>query len=276
VQATPTPAGRDPYDALPSPLAKDEADRARFLGLEVDRLDMEATLARCERLIESGGPAQHVVVNAAKLVAMRRDGRLGDIVRRCAVVNADGQPIVWASRLLGDPLPERVTGCDLMERLLGRAEERGWRVYFLGAREDVLACALDRLRERFPHLIVCGSHHGYFDEAQEGDAICADIGDARPHLLFVAISSPKKEYWLAEHLTELDVPFGMGVGGSIDVVAGLVRRAPRWMQAAGLEWLFRLVQEPRRLARRYLISNAAFLILLTGELIRCRVARRPA
>jgi N-acetylglucosaminyldiphosphoundecaprenol N-acetyl-beta-D-mannosaminyltransferase len=252
------------------------ADRARFLGLEIDRLDMEATLDHCERLIESGGPAQHVVVNVAKLVAMRRDGRLGEIVRRCALVNADGQPIVWASRLLGDPLPERVTGCDLMERLLERAEERGWRVYFLGAREDVLARALDRLRERFPRLIVCGSHHGYFDEETEGDAICADIGDARPHLLFVAISSPKKEYWLAEHLPELDVPFGMGVGGSIDVVAGLTRRAPLWMQRAGLEWLFRLAQEPRRLARRYVVSNAAFVVLLTRAVVRQRIARRPA
>jgi N-acetylglucosaminyldiphosphoundecaprenol N-acetyl-beta-D-mannosaminyltransferase len=251
-------------------------DRARFLGLEIDRLDMDATLERCERLIESGGPAQHVVVNVAKLVAMRRDGRLGEIVRRCALVNADGQPIVWASRLLGDPLPERVTGCDLMERLLERAEERGWRVYFLGAREDVLARALDRLRERFPRLIVSGSHHGYFDEETEGDAICADISDARPHLLFVAISSPKKEYWLAEHLPELDVPFGMGVGGSIDVVAGLTRRAPLWMQHAGLEWLFRLAQEPRRLARRYVVSNAAFVVLLTRAVVRQRIARRPA
>jgi N-acetylglucosaminyldiphosphoundecaprenol N-acetyl-beta-D-mannosaminyltransferase len=252
------------------------ADRARFLGLEIDRLDMEATLARCEHLIESRGSAQHVVVNVAKLVAMQRDGRLHEIVQRCALVNADGQPIVWASRLLGDPLPERVTGCDLMERLLERAEERGWRVYFLGARADVLARAVARLRERYPRLIVCGSHHGYFDEETEGEAVCRDISDARPHLLFVAISSPKKEYWLAEHLPELDVPFGMGVGGSIDVAAGLVRRAPRWMQRAGLEWLFRLVQEPRRLARRYLVSNAAFVVLLTRAVVRQRIVRRAA
>ena len=250
------------------------ADRARFLGLEIDRLDMDSTLARCERLIESGGSAQHVVVNVAKLVAMRRDGRLGEIVQQCALVNADGQPIVWASRLLGDPRPERVTGSDLMERLLVRAEERGWRVYFLGAREEVLARAIERLRERFPRLIVCGSHHGYFDEETQGDAVCRDICDARPHLLFVAISSPKKEYWLAEHLPDLDVPFGMGVGGSIDVVAGLVRRAPCWMQRAGLEWLFRLVQEPRRMARRYFVSNTAFMLILARAVVRERLVRR--
>jgi N-acetylglucosaminyldiphosphoundecaprenol N-acetyl-beta-D-mannosaminyltransferase len=149
-------------------------------------------------------------------------------------------------------------------------------VYFLGARADVLARAVARLRERYPRLIVCGSHHGYFDEETEGEAVCRDISDARPHLLFVAISSPKKEYWLAEHLPELDVPFGMGVGGSIDVAAGLVRRAPRWMQRAGLEWLFRLVQEPRRLARRYLVSNAAFVVLLTRAVVRQRIVRRAA
>lgn len=251
------------------------ADRAVFLGCEIDRLDMESTLARCEELIASGGPAQHVVINVAKLVAMRRDGRLREIVERCALVNADGQPIVWASRLFGDPLPERVTGCDLMENLLERAQERGWRVYVLGARPAVLARALMRLRERYPRLILCGSHHGYFDEETEGNAICADIRRARPDILFVAISSPAKEYWLAAHLPELGVPFGMGVGGSIDVVAGLTRRAPRWAQQAGLEWLFRMLQEPRRLARRYLVTNTAFVVLLATELVRAR-ARKAA
>jgi N-acetylglucosaminyldiphosphoundecaprenol N-acetyl-beta-D-mannosaminyltransferase len=235
---------------------------------------MEATLARCQELIEAGGqPAQHVVINVAKLVAMRRDGRLRSVIERCALINADGQPIVWASRLFRDPVPERVTGCDLMERLLEVSEQRGYRVYLLGSRQSVLESATARLRERYPHLILCGSHHGYFADDENG-AVCEDIRSSRPDILFVAISSPKKELWLAENLNALDVPFGMGVGGSIDVVAGFTRRAPAWIQRAGLEWLFRLVQEPRRLARRYFISNTAFLLLLTRELLRVRVLRR--
>jgi N-acetylglucosaminyldiphosphoundecaprenol N-acetyl-beta-D-mannosaminyltransferase len=249
-------------------------DRASFLGCEIDRLDMESTLDRCEELIEVGGSAQHVVINVAKLVAMRQDGRLREIIERCALINADGQPIVWASRLFHDPLPERVTGCDLMERLLERAETKGWRVYLLGARNDVLGRAVERLRSRYPRLIVCGSHHGYFDQQAEGAAVVEDIRAACPHILFVAFSSPKKEYWLAEHLAATGVPFGMGVGGSIDVIAGFTRRAPMWMQRAGLEWLFRLVQEPRRLARRYLVTNTAFVLLLAGALIRERATRK--
>jgi N-acetylglucosaminyldiphosphoundecaprenol N-acetyl-beta-D-mannosaminyltransferase len=250
--------------------------RARFLGCEIDRLGMDETLARCQELIESrDGPSQHVVINVAKLVAMRRDGRLRAVIERCALVNADGQPIVWASRLFRDPVPERVTGCDLMERLLELSEQRGYRVYLLGSRQSVLELAIERLRARYPHLLLCGSHHGYFDE-QGSRAVCEDIRQSRPDILFVAISSPKKEYWLAENLAALDVPFGMGVGGSIDVVAGFTRRAPTWLQRAGLEWLFRLVQEPRRLARRYVVSNTTFVLLLARELLRVRVLRKAA
>lgn len=249
--------------------------RATVLGCAIDRLDLEETVRRCAQLVESGGPAQHVVVNAAKLVLLRRDPGLRAIVERCALVNADGQPIVWASRLLGDPLPERVTGIDLMERLLALAEERGYRVFVLGARAEVLERAVARLRERHPRLELCGYRDGYFrDEASA--LVCAEIRAARPHILLVAMPSPRKEQWLARHLSELRVPFAMGVGGAVDVVAGMTRRAPGWMQRAGLEWLFRLLQEPRRLARRYLAANTRFLLLLAGELLRVRLARREA
>jgi N-acetylglucosaminyldiphosphoundecaprenol N-acetyl-beta-D-mannosaminyltransferase len=243
--------------------------RADVLGCPVDRLTADETLAAIEEVVETGGFAQHVCVNAAKLVALRRDRRLREIVEGCELVSADGMAIVWASRLLGDPLPERVNGTDLMLRLLGVAERRGWSVYVLGAKPDVLERALARIRAAHPGLRIAGARDGYFAD-EESAAVAEAVREAAPDLLFVAMSSPGKEVWLAGHGRGLGVPLVMGVGGSIDIVAGVTRRAPRWMQAAGLEWLFRLAQEPRRLGRRYLVTNAQFLGLLGRELLRRR------
>ena len=239
--------------------------KATILGCAIDRLDMEGTLRRCEEIVEARQGVQHMAVNVAKIVTLRDNPRLREIVAASELVNADGQPLVWASRLLGDPLPERVAGIDLMHRLFELAERKGYRVYVLGAREHVLERALDVLRTRHPRLEVAGSHHGYFSDADSG-RIAGLVRDARPDILFVAMSSPRKEYWLAEHRDELGVPLMMGVGGAIDILAGDVRRAPEWMQRTGLEWFFRLAQEPRRMWRRYLVTNTRFALLLAREL----------
>jgi N-acetylglucosaminyldiphosphoundecaprenol N-acetyl-beta-D-mannosaminyltransferase len=244
--------------------------RATVLGCEIDALDMEQTLYRCEELIQTRGFAQHVAINAAKLVAMRDDADLRAIVAACELVNADGQAIVWASRILGDPLPERVAGVDLMERLFERSAAKGYRVYILGARAEVLEQAVARFRERYPALVLAGYRDGYFSD-DESAAVAEEVRSARPDILFVAISSPRKEYWLGRYGRDLGVPFVMGVGGSIDVAAGLTRRAPAALQRLGLEWLFRLLQEPRRLIRRYAETNARFLLLVAHELWRRRV-----
>jgi N-acetylglucosaminyldiphosphoundecaprenol N-acetyl-beta-D-mannosaminyltransferase len=244
-------------------------DRAVVLGCPVDRLTFEETVAEAERVVAERGFAQHVCVNEAKLVSLRRDPRLQEVVAACELVSPDGVPVVWASRLLGDPLPERVNGTDLMERLLADAEERGWSVYVLGAERDVLEQAMARLRERHPRLRIAGYRDGWFADT-EAAAVADEVRAAAPDLLFVAISSPRKELWLAEHGRDLGVPFVMGVGGSVDIVAGVTRRAPRWMQRSGLEWLFRLAQEPRRLGRRYVVTNTQFLALVGRELIRKR------
>jgi N-acetylglucosaminyldiphosphoundecaprenol N-acetyl-beta-D-mannosaminyltransferase len=259
-------------DAVVLPRAVPARDRAGVLGCDIDRLDMDETVRRCAEIVESGGPVQHVAVNVAKVVALRDDPRLKEIVESCELVSVDGQPLVWASRLLGDPLPERVAGIDLMFRLLELAQERGYRVFILGAKEDVLATAVARLEERYPGLVVAGSHHGYFSD-DESPEICSLVREAKPHILLVAMSSPRKEYWLADHAAELGVPFSMGVGGSIDVVAGLTKRAPAWMQRTGLEWFYRFAQEPRRLGPRYLRTNLRFAGLLARELASGR--RRP-
>ena len=202
-----------------------------------------------------------MAINAAKLVAMQDDPKLCEIIDGCGLVNADGQSVVWASRLLGDPLPERVAGIDLMDALLALAEGRGYRVYFLGARAEVLERAVERLQERYPGLHVAGARDGYFNDDEAAD-VCDAIRASRPDVLFVAMSSPRKEYFLGEFGPNLGVPFVMGVGGSIDVIAGLTRRAPAAWQRLGLEWLYRLLQEPRRMFRRYAVTNTRFIALV--------------
>jgi N-acetylglucosaminyldiphosphoundecaprenol N-acetyl-beta-D-mannosaminyltransferase len=226
---------------------------------------------RCEAYVSTRAGAQHMAVNAAKLVAMRRDEALRRLVNGCDLVTADGQAVVWASWLLGDPLPTRVAGIDLMLELVVLAERHGYRVYFLGAQAEVLDRAIARLRVLYPRLVFAGHRDGYFSDAEE-PSVAAEIRAARPDLLFVAMSTPRKEYFLGRWRTELDVPFSMGVGGAVDVVAGVTKRAPRPLQRLGLEWAFRLAQEPRRLFRRYLVTNSAFVALTLRDV--GRAARR--
>ena len=255
--------------------ADDESpSRAVVLGCHIDRLNMTQTLARCEELIARREFAQHVAINAAKLVAMQRDPELRRIVEACELVSADGQSVVWASRLLGDPLPERVPGIDLMYELLARAERRGFRVFILGAKAHVLEAARTKVLARHPRLQLVGTRDGYFSEAEEAE-VAEEVRAARPDILFVAISSPRKEYWLGRYARTIDVPFVMGVGGAIDVVAGITRRAPAPFQRLGLEWAYRLAQEPRRLWRRYAVTNVQFACLLTGAVLHHRGRGRP-
>jgi N-acetylglucosaminyldiphosphoundecaprenol N-acetyl-beta-D-mannosaminyltransferase len=248
-----------------APVRESLPSRANVLGCEIDALDMEATVARCDELIRAGGYAQHVAINAAKLVLLQEDEALRQIVADCALVSADGQAVVWAGRLLGTSLRTRVAGIDLMDRLLARAAERGYRVFILGAREDVLKQAVTRLRERHDGIDLA-YRNGYFTEG-ETESVCEQIREVHADILLVAISSPHKERFLGEHGPTLGVPFVMGVGGAIDVVAGITRRAPRTWQRLGLEWLYRLLQEPRRLFRRYAVTNARFALLLARALV---------
>jgi N-acetylglucosaminyldiphosphoundecaprenol N-acetyl-beta-D-mannosaminyltransferase len=248
------------------------ADRAEVLGCAIDRVDMDEARRRCDRFVRDRAGAQHMAINAAKIVAMRHDPELRALVDRCELVTADGQAVVWASRLLGDPLPARVAGIDLMFELLALAEERGYRVYLLGARPQTIRTAVARLRERHPRLVIAGYRDGYFTDEEE-PFVAAEIRAARSDLLFVAMPTPRKEYFIGRWGPELGVAFSMGVGGAIDVVAGVTRRAPRIVQRMGLEWSFRLAQEPRRLMRRYVVTNSEFVALTLRDLSHARRRR---
>lgn len=241
--------------------------RQELFGVEVDALTMSATVDRIMELVAAGVQVQHVVLNAAKVVMMSKDPALRAVIDACPVVNADGQSVVVASRLLRRPLPERVAGIDLFVELVARAARDGRSVYFLGARDEVLAEMVARFRSQYPTLQIAGYRHGYWKDDHE---VIAQVRAAQADLLFLAIPSPRKEFWLGEHLPALGVPFAMGVGGSFDVVAGKVKRAPRWVQRIGCEWVYRLVQEPRRMWKRYLVGNSAFIWLTLKELWRTR------
>jgi N-acetylglucosaminyldiphosphoundecaprenol N-acetyl-beta-D-mannosaminyltransferase len=240
--------------------------RVLVAGVYVDNLSEDEALARIDELIASGGSHYMTVVNAAKVVAARSDTRLRERLDKAAIVTADGMSVVWASRLLGKPLKQRVTGIDLFERLVGHAARRGLSVYFLGARDASVQGVVSHFTSRFADLRVAGYRNGYFDTS-ESEKVADAVRRSSADLLFVAMGSPAQENWIERHLEATGARFALGVGGSFDHLSGLQRRAPAWMQRAGLEWLHRLAREPRRLWRRYLIGNTLFVWLVAKQMI---------
>jgi exopolysaccharide biosynthesis WecB/TagA/CpsF family protein len=243
----------------------------RLFSVDMHAWTMAQTIEEIDRRLQAEPFTQHVVVNVAKIVSMQTNSKLREAVAGCDIVNIDGVGVVFGGRLLGYSIPERVAGIDLFHRLLAHAETAGRSAYFLGAKPDVLEAAVVNIRTKYPGLNIAGYHHGYFwdDEA----AIVDNIRSSGTDLLFVGIASPLKEQFIDRWSEQLGVKFAMGVGGTFDVVAGKVRRAPEWMQKLGLEWLYRVIQEPRRMFMRYLTTNSAFAWMLLTELARRAVGR---
>ncbi len=238
--------------------------RVEVMGVPVDPWTMAQTVGRTKELVESGAFAHLIGVNADKLLQMRDDPWMDACVRRCEVVNADGASMVMAARRLGSPVPERVAGVDLMAELCALAEREGYRVFLLGAKREIVERTRDALLGEYPGLDVVGVRDGYFGEG-EFDAVAEEVRDSGAQVTFVGITSPKKER-LIERFRELGLTGAyVGVGGSFDVVSGAIPRAPMWMQRAHLEWLFRMMQEPGRLAKRYVAGNARFMRMLREE-----------
>jgi N-acetylglucosaminyldiphosphoundecaprenol N-acetyl-beta-D-mannosaminyltransferase len=246
-------------------------DTVRLFGVNMHAWTMEQTIREIDSRLRDQPFTQHVVVNVAKMVRMQSDLMLRDAVSSCDIVNIDGAGIVFGARLLGYSIPERVAGIDLFHRLLEYSEESGKSAYFLGAKPDVLEVAIANIRAKYPGLNIAGYHHGYFWDDEM--AVADYIRRADADLLFVGISSPMKEQFIDRWSEQLGVKFAMGVGGTFDVVAGKVRRAPEWMQKAGLEWLYRVIQEPRRMFMRYLTTNSIVAWMLIAELARRTVGR---
>jgi N-acetylglucosaminyldiphosphoundecaprenol N-acetyl-beta-D-mannosaminyltransferase len=238
-----------------------------FLGYPLDAITVAEVVSLARKSIRSGGICVHASLNASKVAAMRHDSALARALAKADIVTADGQSIVWAARLLGLPVPERVPGIELMSRLLDLAAAENYNVYFFGSTDKVLDDLAANLRRSHPRLKVTGSHHGYYAPVEELELLQA-IRQAHPDILFVGISSPRKELLVAAHRASLGVPFIMGVGGAFEVLAGHRKRAPRLAQRLGLEWTVRFLQEPRRLWRRYLIGNTVFIWMVLVALLR--------
>jgi N-acetylglucosaminyldiphosphoundecaprenol N-acetyl-beta-D-mannosaminyltransferase len=241
--------------------------RQEMFGVPLDVLTLGETVQLCMGAVDKGELLEVGVVNAAKIVKLRANKDLRDAVLGCGVIVADGQSVVWASRVLRRPLPERVAGIDLFQRLLQHAEQQGRSVYFLGARGEVVETMVGRIRERHPNLRIAGYRDGYFSD-DEASAVADGIKSSGADLLFLGMTSPKKEVFVATYGARSGAKVVHGVGGSFDVLAGVVKRAPVAWQRVGCEWLYRALQEPRRLGGRYLTTNVAFVGLVAREWVR--------
>jgi N-acetylglucosaminyldiphosphoundecaprenol N-acetyl-beta-D-mannosaminyltransferase len=229
-------------------------------------MTMAQTLDLVDGVIQSRESLQIGVINAAKVVNMDKDPELRQAVLSSDIILADGAAVVWASRLLRSPLPERVAGIDLMFGMFERGNERGYRVFCLGATEEISSTVAENLARDYPRLILAGRHHGYFTEDQ-AQAVADQVKASKADILLVAMTSPKKERFLAKWMAHMEVPVCHGVGGSFDVYAGKVERAPERWQKLGLEWLYRVKQEPGRLWKRYLFTNLGFIWMLLKSLM---------
>jgi len=236
--------------------------KINFIGIPLDILTMDETINKIDNAIFSNKQVHHCVINAGKVVKIQNDEILKESVINSDIINVDGMSIVWAVRFLGYKIQERVTGIDLMENLIRLAHEKNYSCFFLGAKEEVVKNVVSCYSGKYSEKIIAGFRDGYFNEQDEKDII-KKIKESDAEFLFVAITSPKKEIFLNKYKNELkNINLIMGVGGSFDVIAGTVRRAPKYMQDLGLEWFYRLIQEPKRMWRRYLIGNFKFVILI--------------
>lgn len=239
-------------------------NRITLLNCPIDKLSMLQTVDLINEGIQNNKRIKHVVVNVAKIVYMQKDRQLYDYVTSSDIINADGLPIVWGSKFLGDSLPERVAGIDLMQELVSLAYKQKYKVFFFGAEEKIVAKVCEIYTKQYSPYIIAGYRNGYYRE-QEEENVVAQIANSKAHILFVGISSPQKEAFLNKYKHIINIPFIMGVGGSFDVIAGKTKRAPLWMQKIGMEWFYRLMQEPRRMWRRYLYTNFMFIFYVLRE-----------
>jgi N-acetylglucosaminyldiphosphoundecaprenol N-acetyl-beta-D-mannosaminyltransferase len=236
-------------------------DKAQIsiLGIRVDNVTYEEALIRMEGFISDGQPHQVVTVNPEFIMTAREDPRFANILNLAHLALPDGQGLLWAARILGTPLRERVTGVDTLIGTAALAAEKGYRVYLLGAAEGVAEAAGRELARRYPGLEIVGTYAGSPTLDEEED-ILNMIWQARPQVLFVAYGAPQQDKWIARNLSRLGVPVAMGVGGAFDFISGQAKRAPRWLQRLGLEWLHRLYHQPWRWRRMLILPKFAWLV----------------
>ena len=249
--------------------------KVTICNANVDNLSMRQAIERIADLVKRKKPSVVVTPNVDHIVRLHRDEGFLRIYNDAELVLADGAPLLWAARFLGTPLQERVPGSDLLPELCREAVQRGHRLFFFGGRPGAAAGAADRFRDQHKGIQIVGTYcppYGFEHDETENRKCIARIKEAAPDVLFVGLGSPKQERWIHIHREVLGVPVCIGVGVSFEFVSGMVRRAPRWMQTAGLEWFWRLLMEPRRLWKRYLVDDPRFFgLVLTQRVSRTRL-----
>lgn len=229
-----------------------------IMGISIAAVPLSHIASLIASFIESPGKKTIFGVNAYSFNIAYGDHEYRRILEKATFVYPEGYGTYLASKILRQPLIAKTTLMDFIYELLALAQTKRWSIYLLGGKKDVLKNASDKLKERYPTLQILGYHHGYFSKRDE-EVIINRINRLRPKIVLVAMGSPKQEKWIAKNINKLDAKAFLGIGGSIDIIAGAVSRAPKWMHENGLEWVFRLVQEPERLWKRYLIGNIIFL-----------------
>lgn len=231
----------------------------------IDNLSMEEAIRSIEALVKKKKPAIVVTPNIDHIIKLQKDTNFREIYKNASLVLADGMPLLWAARFLGGSLKEKVSGSDLFLKLCELAAEKGHRLFFLGGRPGAALKASEILKDKYPNIQIIGTYSPPFDfenDKAENDKVVRMIKNAKPDILFVGLGAPKQEKWIYKHRNEYQVPVSIGIGASFEFVAGIVKRAPVWMQKAGLEWLWRLIQEPKRLWKRYLVDDMKFFWLV--------------
>jgi N-acetylglucosaminyldiphosphoundecaprenol N-acetyl-beta-D-mannosaminyltransferase len=241
-------------------------DRFNYLGLSFDRVTMKQAVERLEEFVASGRPHMVFTPNAELIVRSQSESNLAKTYRETDLLTVDSYVAFYAARLLGHSLAEPVSAARLMVALLSVASRKKYKFYLLGAKADVVAVVAKKLPMEYPGIDVVGYRDGYFKKDEEAK-IVSDIAASKADFLFVAMSTPFKENFIHGNLVEMNVPVCMGVGGTFDILAGRTKFAPAWLSRMGLEWLYRLAQEPRRLWRRYLFTNLDFIRLVARELL---------
>lgn len=238
--------------------------RITMMNTVIDVLDMKETVELVDEYIKTNTPLHLMGVNADKINELNSNPLMKEIVNKCGIINADGASVVLASKLLKKKLPERVAGVDLMIELVKLCCEKNYSIYLLGAKQSVVEQTRDVLMDKYSNLNIKGIHNGYFKEEQ-WDNISKELKKLKPDIVFVGITSPTKEYLIEYLQNDGNKSVFMGVGGSFDVISGNIPRAPKWMQKCNLEWLFRVIQEPKRLFKRYFVGNLKFIKLVIKE-----------
>ena len=236
--------------------------RMSFMNTELDNLTMGEALDEIDRLIQRNCPAYVVTPNVDHIVRLEQGDTFAEAYKNADLILADGKPLLWIAKWYGTPIKEKISGSDLFPKLCEMAVQKGYSMFFLGAAEGVAAKAADNLTKKYPGLKVVGTYsppYGFEKIPNEMEYIEQMIKAAHPHILIVALGSPKQERFLFLNRERLNVPISLGLGASLDFAAGNLKRAPKWMSEHGLEWLFRLIQEPKRLAKRYLVDDRKIL-----------------